>query len=252
MNQFWQYIGLLRSILMYYAIPFRRGRLLRAYAQFIRANDLCFDIGAHVGNRIRVWNDLGARVVALEPQPHCMRLLRRWYGHHPQITLLEQAVGATAGTQSLFISQRTPTVSTLSRDWIAAVQQTDSFAHVEWNETVPVTVTTLDALIAEYGEPAFCKIDVEGYELEVLQGLSYPIPALSFEYIPATCESAVACIDRLNDLGHYQFNWSPGEWHQLQSSVWLSADEMATILTNMPLNGRSGDIYARRIGVRDF
>jgi len=245
MNQFWQSIGLLRSILMYYGIPFRRGRLSRSYAQFIQANDLCFDIGAHVGNRVRAWNDLGARIVALEPQPHCMRLLRRWYSNNPHITLIEQAVGATAGKQSLFISQRTPTVSTLSGDWISAVQQADSFAHIEWNETVPVTVTTLDALIAKYGEPAFCKIDVEGYELDVLQGLSQPIRALSFEYIPATYESALACLDRLNDLGHYEFNWSPVELHQLQSSVWLSANKMAAILRKMPMNGSSGDIYAR-------
>lgn len=244
MNQFWQYIGLLRSILMYYGIPFRRRRLARFYAQFIQADDLCFDIGAHLGNRIRAWNDLGARVVALEPQPQCMSLLRRWYGHQPHVTLIEQAVGDAMGTQSLLISQRTPTVSTLSRDWIAAVQQAKSFAHVEWNESVPVTVTTLDALIAQYGTPAFCKIDVEGYELEVLQGLSQPIRPLSFEYIPATQESSQACLERLNDLADYKFNWSLAESHQLQSSGWLTFDEMANVLKQMPLNGRSGDVYA--------
>ena len=247
MNSFWQQIGLLRSILMYYGNPFRKRWLTRFYAQFIQANDLCFDIGAHVGNRINVWSDLGARVVALEPQPHCMRLLKRWYGHYSHITLIEQAVGAKSGTQSLFISQRTPTVSTLSRDWMNTVQQTDSsFAKVEWDEAIPVTMTTLDALIAQYGEPAFCKIDVEGYELEVLRGLSQPLRALSFEYIPATSESSIACLSRLDDLGHYQFNWSRGESQQLQSPTWLTLHEMVSILRNMSINSGSGDIYARR------
>ena len=247
MNSFWQQIGLLRSILMYYGNPFRKRCLTRFYAQFIQANDLCFDIGAHVGNRINVWSDLGARVVALEPQPHCMRLLKRWYGHYSHITLIEQAVGAKTGTQSLFISQRTPTVSTLSRDWMNTVQQTDSsFAKVEWDEAIPVTMTTLDALIAQCGEPAFCKIDVEGYELEVLRGLSQPLRALSFEYIPATSESSIACLSRLDDLGHYQFNWSRGESQQLQSPTWLTLHEMVSILRNMSINSGSGDIYARR------
>ena len=39
------------------------------YARFLRAGDLAFDIGAHVGDRISSFRRLGARVVALEPQP---------------------------------------------------------------------------------------------------------------------------------------------------------------------------------------
>ncbi len=105
---------------MYYGVPLRNRALTRFYAQFVRPGDLCFDIGAHVGNRVRALSRLGARVVALEPQPQCMRLLRRWYGHHPNIELVEQAVGTAPSTRTLFISERTPTVTTLSRDWIAA------------------------------------------------------------------------------------------------------------------------------------
>ncbi|MEE9611087.1 MAG: FkbM family methyltransferase [Desulfatiglandales bacterium] len=242
-----QQVGILRSVLLYYGIPFRINRLSRFYAQFIQANDLCFDIGAHVGNHLRAWSNLGARIVGIEPQPHCMRLLQRWYGHHPHITLVEQAVGSVSGTRTLFISQCTPTISTLSRDWIHAIQQTKTFIKVQWDTALPITVTTLDTLIAQYGEPTFCKIDAEGYELEVLYGLSKAIPALSFEYIPAAINIALDCIERVGQLAMYEFNWSPGESRQLQSAVWLSPDEMAAHLTNIPAYGRSGDVYARRI-----
>ncbi len=247
MTSFRQQLGLLRSILIYYGTPFRKKRLSRFYGQFIQPNELCFDIGAHVGNRIQVWAGLGARVVALEPQPHCMRLLRRWYGKHPHVTLLEEAVGATSGTQSLFISQRNPTVSTLSQEWIETVQERDvSFAHVEWDETIPVTMTTLDALIAQYGQPVFCKIDVEGYELSVLEGLSQPIQALSFEYIPATTDASLACLSRLAELAPYEFNWSRSESHHFQSPTWLTSTQMADVLQDMTVDSGSGDIYARR------
>ena len=57
--------GLLRSVLMYHGIPFRRRRLTQFYAQFIQPGDLCFDIGAHVGSRLRAWTPLGARIVAV-------------------------------------------------------------------------------------------------------------------------------------------------------------------------------------------
>ena len=232
---------------MYYGVPLRNRALARFYAQFVRPGDLCFDIGAHVGNRLWALSKLGARVVALEPQPQCMRLLRRWYGHHPDIELIEQAVGAAPGTRTLFVSERTPTVTTLSQNWITAVGATPGFAGVRWDRSIPVSVNTLDELIARYGEPAFCKIDVEGTELEVLRGLSHPLKALSFEYIPAATDIAVACVDRLGELGPYEYNWSPGELPRLRSSTWLGPTQMANLLQRMPVRERSGDVYARRL-----
>lgn len=239
-------LGMARSLVIYYGKPFQAQRMARFYAQWIQPGDLCFDIGAHVGNRIAVWRRLGARVVAVEPQPHCMQLLRRLYGRTPEVTLVEQAVGAAPGTQTMLVSEGNPTVSTLSPDWIHAVQQVDSFAAVRWDSTVTVAVTTLDDLIDRYGEPAFCKIDVEGFELEVLAGLTRPLAALSFETIPAVPDLALGCLERLAALGNYTYNWSPGEQHRWQSARWLDPDEMADLLRQMPPGGPSGDIYARR------
>ena len=129
---------------MYYGIPLRNRALARFYAQFVRPGDLCFDIGAHVGNRLWAFSKLGARVVALEPQPDCMRLLERWYGRHVHVELVELAVGAESGTRTLFISERTPTVSTISTDWIAAVKATPGFTRVRWDRTIAVRWRTLN------------------------------------------------------------------------------------------------------------
>ena len=84
-------------------------------------------------------------------------------------------------------------------------------------------MTTLDALVARYGRPVFCKIDIEGYEAEALAGLSQPLPVISFEFIPAARQDALRCLLRLQQLGHYQFNWSLGEQHRWQSVDWLTA-----------------------------
>lgn len=237
--------GLLRSLLIYHAIPWRRRQLTRFYAQFIDPGDLCFDIGAHVGSRLRAWRPLNARIIAVEPQPACMALLRRGFGRCSRIVLIEQAIGAVPGVAELLVSSRTPTVTTLSPAWIAAVQRQRGFIAVRWNERVPVTVTTLDALIARYGLPAFCKIDVEGYELEVLNGLSQPIPALSFEYLPTHLDTARDCITRLAKLGAYQFNWSVGEVQRLCSDHWLDAEAMRAQIARFTAAEGSGDIYAR-------
>lgn len=246
MHQIRQRLGLARSIAIYYANPLKLRQMRRFYAQFMRPGDLCFDIGAHVGNRLWVWTQVGARVVGVEPQPLCLQLLQRWYGRYPHVTLVGEAVGAEAGQQQLFISERHPTVTTLSKSWIETVQKVPSFAAVQWEQRVTVNVTTLDDLIARYGEPVFCKIDVEGYELEVLRGLSRPLSALSFEYIPAAQAMAVGCIERLQQLGDYEFNWSIGEQHRWQAPQWIDSVALVAWLQALSPHADSGDIYARR------
>lgn len=236
---------MLRSLLIYYGQPHKLLRMVDLYRQFIRPGELCFDLGAHVGNRLWAWSRLGARIVALEPQPACMRLLRFLYGNRPDITLFEQAAGASLGHQALYVSRRTPTVSSLSRSWIEAVQRYPSFSGVRWDYEHTVSVTTLDALVARFGQPVFCKVDVEGYELEVLRGLSHPLPALSFEYTLPAGEIALGCLARLAELGEYEYNWSEGETQRLRSPAWLSPPEMAAVLEQMPLGRPSGDIFAR-------
>lgn len=242
-------LGLLRSLLIYRGVPGRRRQLAGFYRQFIRPGDLCFDIGAHVGNRLQAWLDLGAQVVAVEPQPHLAALLRRWYGHNRNVVLVEQAVGATPGTGRIYISQRHPTVSSLSQDWIHAVRHAEAFASVQWDTEATVQVTTLDALIAQFGRPAFCKIDVEGFELEVLSGLSQPLPALSFETVAPAVDLAIACIQRLEQLGGYEYNWSAGETQKLLSVSWLAPEPMVARLRALAAEKGSGDVYARLASV---
>ena len=238
-------LGLAFSFLIYYGLPFHHRALTQIYAPFIRPGDLCFDIGAHLGDRIRAWSRLGARVVALEPHPGLMRWLRRLYGGRENIVLHEQAVGAQLGRANLWISRMTPSVSTISHAWLKTVQQNRRFAGVRWEEQVTVSVTTLDELIAHYGNPVFCKIDVEGGELDVLKGLRQPIAGLSFEFIPVVIETAVESIDWLSKLGDYEYNWRVSEFPRLRSPAWLSSQDMITQLQRMPRDGNSGDVYAR-------
>lgn len=239
-------IGLLRSLLVYYGVlPFRARRLKRFYAQFIRPGDLCFDIGSHAGSRIWTWLRLGAQVVAVEPQPLFQRLLQRWYGRRPDVVLVEAALGSEPGWATLHISRQTPTVTTLSPEWITSVRQSPGFARVRWDDQQRVPVLTLDDLIEQHGEPAFCKIDVEGYEPEVLAGLSRPLPGLSFEYIPAAAGQALACIERLEVLGVYEYNRTAGENLRFLTNGWNDAVQTTRWLKSLAPGSPSGDIYAR-------
>ena len=238
-------LGLGRSLAVYYGPFWRRGRLTRFYQQFLSPGDLAFDLGAHVGNRVRVFRRLGARVVAVEPQPHLVTVLRLLYGRDPGFRLEPCGIAATSWTGTLHLSSRTPTVSSFAGSWIDEVSTDPGFRRVRWDTALSVPMITLDELIERHGEPRFCKIDVEGFELEVLRGLSRPIPALSFEYLPIAAERAIACVQRLTTLGDYRFRRSRVETHRWWDQNWLDAPTMITML-RAPSDGRSGDVYAVR------
>lgn len=238
-------LGIARSLAMYYGVPFRTGRLTRFYSDFVTPGALCFDIGSHVGNRVRCWRRLGARVIAVEPQPDFVRLLRLLYGRDEHVTILPTAVGRLPGRARLLVNERAPTVTTLSHAWIDDVRQDPGFRGLHWSDGDEVELTTLQALIGQYGMPQFVKIDVEGFEEEVLAGLSTPLPALSFEYLPAARGVALGCVDRLTELGEYRFNWSRGESHRLAESEWLDADDIRRFIAALNERSGSGDVYAR-------
>jgi len=239
-------LGVARSIAMYYGIPLRAQRLRRFYSQFVTRGSLCFDVGAHAGNRVRCWRQLGARVVAVEPQPDFVRLLTWLYGRDRHVAIVPVALGREAGHAELYVSERTPTVTTLSPDWVEGVSRDPRFAGVEWSAGQRVELRTIEQLIARFGVPEFVKIDVEGFEAEVLAGLATPVRALSFEYLPAARDVALACIDRLAELGSYRYNWSPGESHELDEPRWRSAASMRAWLAGLPPEAPSGDVYAVR------
>lgn len=238
-------VGIVRSLLIYYAIPGRKARLKRFYAPFVPSGSLCFDIGAHVGNRSEIWRTLGAKVIAVEPQPACVSVLRFLFRNKPAVTLVPTAIGEHAGEATLFVNPGNPTISTLSEQWIEQVGHDPGFDGIKWQPGATVTVTTLQALIDVHGLPAFVKIDVEGFEEQVLAGLHTAIPCLSFEYLPVAAQSAQACVERLEELGSYRYNRSIGESHQLVVADWCDAEEMKSFLHGLQPGDGSGDIYAR-------
>jgi len=237
--------GLARSLFIYWR-PGRQRSLKRLYQPFLAPGDIAFDIGAHLGDRSAAFQALGAQVIALEPQP----ALAKWFQRllkSPHITLLTLAVGPTPGHAEIAINVGNPTLSTLATEWRRHVGKRNAgFQRVRWEETLQVEMTTLDALIERFGEPRFIKIDVEGFEAEVLQGLSCPVAALSMEFVAGMLDVTHACLAEVNRLGDYRFNAIAGEQRQFRFATWLTPEEMASWLAEGAEQLASGDIYACR------
>ena len=240
-----RWLGLVRSLTIYWR-PGRQRSLRELYRPFVGTGDLVFDVGAHLGDRTAAFRKLGARVVALEPQPAVRRWLVQIVGWRRDVSVRPEAVGRAVGTARLALSHRTPTMSSLAEDWRSTLPaHNPGFRRVRWDDSLEVPVTTLDALIEDHGLPRFCKIDVEGYEAEVLAGLSHRIPALSVEFLGGALDVAEACVRRLEVLSGYEFNAIEGEERIFMSKRWLTADEMVAWLRRDGGSVSSGDVYAR-------
>lgn len=237
-----RWIGFGRSLLVYNN-PISRRAWRLFYEDLLSPGDVAFDIGAHVGTRARAMRAVGARVVAIEPQEPFAKYLRRTLPG--DIEVVAAAVGGHAGEREMAVSHRHPTVSSLQTEFVQRASSSPGFEKVQWNDSQSVQMVTMDDLISRYGKPDYVKIDVEGFESDVLKGLSEPVALLSTEYLPGFGSLTHHVIDRLEELGKYFFNPVSGETGRFLWPEWRDAKATREWLDSLSPEARSGDLFAR-------
>lgn len=226
--------------------PHHNNAIRTLYAEFVNANDLVFDIGANVGNRIVPLLELQAKVVAVEPQPKCIQTLKVRFGN--QIRIEPKGVDAKAGTMTMHLSDNT-VLSTFSEEWIEKTKH-DRFKGNDWQRTQTIEMTTFDTLIAQYGKPRFAKIDVEGYEKNVLSGLTQAIDYISLEYaVPEQTVSLQECLDLLKAINpSAKCNYCVGESMKWAMQSWIGIEEMKQMMESPSfIATQFGDIYISNV-----
>jgi FkbM family methyltransferase len=221
-------------------------RRIAFYSRFVGANDLCFDVGANLGNRVAPLLAINAKIVAVEPQEFCQKVLRIRFGK--KIEIVPKGLGEREEEREFYISDDSY-LSSFSTDWIESVKK-QRFRNNIWNAVKKVRMTTLDALIAKYGTPSFIKIDVEGFEIEVLKGLNSPVKMISYEYtLPEQTDRAISCIHRIRSVNpRIECNYSVGESMFFEMDKFIPVDEMLRLIdTKEFIETGFGDIYVRSI-----
>jgi len=223
-------------------------RHLEFYRQHIRPGDICFDVGANVGDKTEIFLALGAVVVAFEPQADCVATMRRRLGKRQNLTIEACALGEQVATSQIMICEQFSTISSMSPEWINAVKRSGRFAKGDWNRAQTVTVATLDSMIRKHGLPSFIKIDVEGYEYQVLRGLNRRVPVISIEFTPELFRSTVHCIHRMAGLGEIELNCSLEDSMAYVLPQWVGPLEMCRVLSGFGKDRPIwGDVYIRAL-----
>jgi FkbM family methyltransferase len=206
-------------------------------------NPLIFDIGANVGGKTQRYLSLNPlAVVCVEPIPDCVNFLQEHFKSHPNVFIVPACASYYLGEIKFFLSDQYSYLSTADEAW-----KSGRFKNYTWNRSIIVPTTTIDELVLRYGVPDFCKIDVEGYELNVLRGMSKPIPYLSFEFTAEFLdEKTLPCMEYLYSLGYRSFNVAILETEAFNGTgKWVSKKTLYTYLKNHPDSLCWGDIYAR-------
>jgi FkbM family methyltransferase len=213
------------------------------YGQFFSRGDLVFDVGANQGEYSEVFASRGARVVAIEPNPaYSVRLLglARTRSIVPKFC----AVGDHEGSATLNICSQ-PGFSTLQPEMIDWTKDSPDYLGVQWAAKIDVPILTLDSVAEQHGVPSFVKIDVEGFEYEVICGMSFCPRFVSFEFGVRHKHTALRCIDELGKRG-YKFNLIVGRAFTFEFDRWLSARDVADWLVAYSVDrGEFGDILAK-------
>lgn len=217
-------------------------RLKRFYSAFIQKGNLVFDIGANIGNRSVVFRDLGASVVSFEPNPQVAELLKFRFGKTVRVENI--GLANEVGSMDFYIASNSR-ISSFSSKFKEHKLGTN--LQINYNKKISVNVSTLDKMVQKYGVPHFCKIDTEGFEEQVLTGLTQKIGLLSFEFtFPVLYNETIRILTHLNDLGYSEFNISFAEMLNFEES-WLSADEIFKKIKQYETSDRVvyGDIYVK-------
>ena len=246
--RFWRHLHYHKQIIKHLRWTKADADRIAFYRALISPVGLVFDVGANMGNRSKIFRELGTRVIAFELQSYCAKFLAVAFSGDQDFTLTRMALSDKEGDMEMHLGEA-HTLSTLDTDWISKMKNGGRFSSHNWNETETVQVTTLDKAIVKYGLPEFIKVDVEGHELGVLRGLSIPVDLLSLEFASESLDSAYKCIDHLEKLANYEYRISLGESMQFEESAWT--DNLA--IKNLLEMSRErdplmwGDIYARKV-----
>jgi len=220
----------------------------KLYAQFVKPGALVFNVGASIGTRTDLFASFGAKVIALEPQPEMARRLRSRFKNDPNVTVIEAAAGPEMGVVELMLCGDNPIpLATAEPAWIEAIEDNycDNWPMESWSQKITAKQITLDSLIDRYGLPDFIKIDVDGYERPVLQGLSQKTPTLCFEVTLPYGDPAIDVVADVANLGYTEFNYLVQEWMKLILDDWVGPDCMMAVLRALPMSAFFVDVFAR-------
>lgn len=229
------------SEIIYEAITSKTKKTMEFYSSFLQTSDyvntklLAFDIGANKGNKTKALLQLNFMVIALEPEKNSISTLKYRFRKDPNVKIIEKGVSSAEGVTEIYITQARSGLNTMNTKWKDSLHSKEKNRwgkQLNFTESYKVPLTTLENLYSKFGIPHFIKIDVEGFELEVIKGMKSLPNYLTFEAnLPEFAKETLACFEVLNALDNtIRFNYSFNEKLVLEN--WITVEEITNYILN--------------------
>lgn len=220
---------------------------MNIFKTIIREGSLVFDVGCNIGSKAEEYLKFSTKVIGFEPQPKCISVLMNRFGGNNNMIIEPIGLDSKAGT-SIIYEASYHSISSMSLDFINTVKK-ERFSDYSWGNEIPINVDTLDNMISKHGTPGYIKIDVEGYELNVLKGLSTPISVISIEFNPEMCSNSIECINYLDNLnGESVYNYGSQNDNDFKFDNWVSKDDIINFIKSInDFQIEFGDIYIKKV-----
>jgi len=186
--------------------------------------NLVFDIGANIGNTVRIFIKHSKKVIAFEPNPILKSKLSKMF-EGDNVVIDTRAISNKNGTQILNISSSF-SISTFSDEWI---NNSRFSLNSIWDYPTEVETATLNQIIYEYGVPDYIKIDVEGFEYEIITAFDKFLPKtiFSFEWAEEMQEKIKLSINHAYNLGYKSFAYTDGDEVLFDYEInWIGYEEL--------------------------
>ncbi len=199
--------------------------------KIVPPDSVIFDIGANLGSKTYIFLKLRAKkVIVVEPDFDCCRILNYRFGKNRRVKIVNKAVDCQKGVKTFYVLDSASGYNTLSKKWVQTLADQDKS---RFKDTMTVksyreiTTTTLDELICEWGEPKIIKIDIEGSELQAINGLSHQVNVVWFEAnLPEFKEETIDCIRSLFRISpDFKFNYTINAY-RWEFNRWVDASSM--------------------------
>ncbi|WP_034886445.1 FkbM family methyltransferase [Gillisia sp. JM1] len=173
-------------------------------------NNLIFDVGANIGSKSIIFSKLARKVVSFEPSEKLFIFLQKKFAN-TNVILFNYALGNSVSKSDLYIVENNEAYNSLNKKHIEITATSRNIATIDTVKHQQVNVEIIENFITKFGIPKYIKIDVEGYEYEVIKGLKTTVPIISFEAnLPEFSEESIQIIKYLDELSlnRYKYNFT--------------------------------------------